>query len=101
MNRDLINVLFRTRTLFPHMDELAAGDQNQVQVADRLVAVTYGAGSTRRILYEVQFIPLMAMSRVLKKGLMTLADIENVQGLQTGDFSKRFTHGNFVKLLSR
>ena len=92
MNSDLVDIVLRTSALFPDMYQLAAGHQHQVQVSDGLMAVPDGAGRSGGILHKVQLIHFVTMSRVLKIRLVTLADIEDIQRFQPGDFRKRFAH---------
>jgi hypothetical protein len=43
----------------------------------------------------------MAMRRILKKGLVPLSNIEDIERFQMGDFGERFSHGSInVKLLN-
>ena len=82
----LVNVMLRTHTLVPDVHEFAACDKHKIQITNCFAAVTDGTNHTRCILHEVQLIHLMAVRRILKKGLDAFADIEDVKRLKTAYF---------------
>ena len=78
MNSNLIHLVLRTSALIPYVYQFATRHEHQIQVSYRLAAITNGAHYTRGVLHKIEFVLFVAMSRIVKNGLVAFAYIEDI-----------------------
>ena len=78
MDSNLIHLVLRTSALIPYVYQFATRHEHQIQVSYRLTAIANRAHYARSVLHKIEFILFVAMSRIVKNGLVALAYIEDI-----------------------